>query len=68
MGLTLFVIPGIQMNFAYALSWPLAYLYAQYFILQRFGWISDFFFLLLLFSCFTQFAVEKNLVSFSFKD
>ncbi len=54
MGLTLFVIPGIQMNFAYALSWPLAYLYAQYFILQRFGWISDFFFLLLLFSCFTQ--------------
>ncbi len=52
--LTLFVIPGIQLNFIYALSWPLAYLYAQYFILQRIGWINDFFFLLLVFSCFVQ--------------
>lgn len=54
LGLTLFLIPGIQMNFTYALSWPLAYLYAQYFILQRSGWISDLFFLLLVFSCFVQ--------------
>lgn len=52
--LTLFVIPGIQLNFIYVLSWPLAYLYAQYFILQRIGWINDFFFLLLVFSCFVQ--------------
>lgn len=54
LGLTVFVIPGIQMNFIYALSWPLAYLYAQYFILQRIGWINDLFFLLLVFSCFVQ--------------
>lgn len=54
LGLTLFVIPGIQMNFVYALSFPLAYLYAQYFILQRTGWINDLFFLLLVFSCFVQ--------------
>ena len=52
--LTLFVIPGIQLNFIYVLSWPLAYLYAQYFILQRTGWVNDFFFLLLVFSCFVQ--------------
>lgn len=55
LGLTLFVVPGIQMNFVYVLAWPLAYLYAQYFILQRFEWISDIFFLLLLFSCVLQF-------------
>lgn len=54
LGLTLFVVPGIQMNIVYIIAWPLAYLYAQYFILQRFGWISDFFFLLFLFSCFIQ--------------
>ena len=54
LGLTVFLIPGIQMNFIYALSWPLAYLYAQYFILQRIGWINDLFFLLLVFSCFVQ--------------
>lgn len=52
LGLTVFVIPGIRMDFAYILAWPLAYLYAQYFILQRFGWLNDLFFLLLLLSCF----------------
>lgn len=51
LGVTLLVIPGVRMDFVYVLAWPLAYLYAQYFILRHSGWVSDLFFLLLLSSC-----------------
>lgn len=55
LGLTLFIVPGVQLNFMYVLAWPLAYLYAQYFILYRVRLLGDIFFLSLLLSCFLPF-------------
>ncbi|WP_251622042.1 hypothetical protein [Odoribacter lunatus] len=51
LSLTIFIIPGIQPNILYLLACPIAYFYAQYFILKRTGWVSDLFFILFLFSC-----------------
>lgn len=50
--LSLVVVPGLNVSFMYIMAWPLAYLYAQYFILQRVTWMGDLFFCLLLLSSF----------------
>ncbi len=49
---TLLFIPGINYDFFYVLAFPLAYIYAVYFMILRIRWLGDLLFILLLIDCF----------------
>lgn len=50
--LTMFLIPGIEVDFVYMLALPLSYIYAQYFLTHRVQFIGNLMFILLVASCF----------------
>lgn len=50
--LTMFLIPGIEVDFVYMLALPLSYIYAQYFLTHRVQFVGNLMFILLVASCF----------------
>lgn len=55
--LTLFIIPGNYYDFMYVISFPLAFIYAQYFLSSRWIVFTNAMFFLLLFACFLTFLI-----------
>lgn len=57
LSLTLFIVPGNYYDFMYILALPMSFIYAQYFITNRYRIVGNFLFLLLLVACFLTYLI-----------
>lgn len=57
LALTLFIVPGNYYDFMYLLSLPLAFIYARYFLTNRFVIFGNLMFILLLSACFLTYVL-----------